>query len=82
MLHMVLYMFQCYPLNLSHPFHPLQYLYVSITALHTYNGILLSHAAAAAVAKLLQLCQTLCDPMDGSLPGSSILGILQARTLE
>ena len=39
-------------------------------------------AAAAAVAKLLQLCPTLCDPIDGSLPGSPIPGILQARTLE
>ena len=33
-------------------------------------------------AKLLQLCPTLCDPIDGSLPGSPIPGILQARTLE
>ena len=39
-------------------------------------------AAAAAVAKLLQLCPTLCDPIDGSPPGYSIPGILQARTLE
>ena len=37
---------------------------------------------AAAAAKSLQSCPTLCDPIDGSLPGSSILGILQARTLE
>ena len=36
----------------------------------------------AAAAKSLQLCPTLCDPTDGSPPGSSILGILQARTLE
>ena len=36
----------------------------------------------AAAAKLLQSCLTLCDPVDGSLPGSSVLGILQARTLE
>ena len=33
-------------------------------------------------AKLLQLCPTLCDPMDWSLPGSSVHGILQARILE
>ena len=39
-------------------------------------------AAAAAAAKSLQLCPTLCDPKDGSLPGSSIPRILQARTLE
>ena len=37
---------------------------------------------AAAVAKSLQSCPTLCDPRDGSPPGSPIPGILQARTLE
>ena len=37
---------------------------------------------AAAAAKSLQSCPTLCDPIDGSPPGSSIPGILQARTLE
>ena len=37
---------------------------------------------AAAVAKLLQLSLTLCDPIDGSPPGSSVPGILQARILE
>ena len=39
-------------------------------------------AAAAAAAKLLQSCPTLCDSIDGSLPGSPVPGILQARTLE
>ena len=43
---------------------------------------MLSAAAAAAAAKSLQLCLTLCDPIDGSPPGSPIPGILQARTLE
>ena len=38
--------------------------------------------AAAAAAKSLQSCPTLCDPIDGSPPASSIPGILQARTLE
>ena len=38
--------------------------------------------AAAAAAKSPQSCQTLCDPIDGSPPGSPIPGILQARTLE
>ena len=38
--------------------------------------------AAAAAAKSLQLCPTLCDPIDGSPLGSSVPGILQARTLE
>ena len=37
---------------------------------------------AAAAAKSLQSCTTLCDPIDSSLPGSSVPGILQARTLE
>ena len=36
----------------------------------------------AAAAKLLQSCTTLCDPIDGSPPDSSVPGILQARTLE
>ena len=38
--------------------------------------------AAAAAAKSLQSCLTLCDPVDGSAPGSPVPGILQARTLE
>ena len=42
--------------------------------------IYLYHAAAAA--KSLQLCPTLCDIIDGSPPGSPVPGILQARTLE
>ena len=37
---------------------------------------------AAAAAKLLQSCPTLCDPVDGSPPGSSVPGVLQARILE
>ena len=45
---------------------------------------LLSHGqkAAAAAAKSPQSCPTLCDPIDGSPPGSPVPGILQARTLE
>ena len=39
-------------------------------------------SAAAAAAKSPQSCLTLCDPIDGSPPGSSVPGILQARTLE
>ena len=56
---------------------------------HEYwSGVLLPSpksplaAAATAAAKLLQSCPTLCDPIDGSRPGSPIPGILQARTLE
>ena len=41
-----------------------------------------SLTAAAAAAKLLQSCPTLCDPIHGSPPGSPVPGILQARTLE
>ena len=37
---------------------------------------------AAAAAKSLQLCPTLCDPIDSSPPGSPVPGILKARTLE
>ena len=40
--------------------------------IHLYN----------AAAKLLQLCPTLCDPIDGSPPGFPVPGILQARTLK
>ena len=41
-----------------------------------------SSPAAAAAAKSHQSCPTLCDPIDGSPPGSPVPGILQARTLE
>ena len=46
--------------------------------IQTVDGI----TAAAAAAKSLQPCPTLCDPIDSSPPGSSVHGILQARTLE
>ena len=41
-----------------------------------------SRKTSAAAAKSLQLCPTLCDPIDGNPPGSAVPGILQARTLE
>ena len=41
-----------------------------------------TQTAAAAAAKSLQSCPTLCDPIDGSPPGSPVPAILQARTLE
>ena len=44
--------------------------------------LLFFSTATAAAAKLLQSCPTLCDPIDGSAPGSAVPGILQARTLE
>ena len=40
------------------------------------------YAAAAATAKSLHSCLTLCDPIDSSPPGSAVPGIVQARTLE
>ena len=46
------------------------------------KNLCFSSIAAAAAAKSLQLFLTLCDPIDGSPPGSPIPGILQARTLE
>ena len=46
------------------------------------NNVKSMETLYAAAAKLLQSCPTLCDPIDGSPPGSPIPGILQARTLE
>ena len=43
---------------------------------------LTSHIGFVVVVKSLQSCPTLCDPIDGSPPGSAVPGILQARTLE
>ena len=56
-----------------------------VTTWTDFEGIMLSEisqTAAAAAAKLLQSCPTLCDPIDGSPPGPPVPGILQARTLE
>ena len=51
--------------------------------LHLQCSIKLTYAAAAAAAaKSLQSCPTLCNPIDSSPPGSPVPGILQARTLE
>ena len=43
---------------------------------------MLTIVPAAPAAKSLQSCPTLCDPIEGSLPGSPVPGILQPRTLE
>ena len=48
----------------------------------SHDFIIIYTYAATAAARSLQSCPTLCDPIDGSPPGSPILGILQARTLE
>ena len=46
------------------------------------GGVQWFHEHTAAAAKSLQLCPTLCDPRDGSLPCATVPRILQARTLE
>ena len=60
-------------------------LYCIWLLIFSHNANLLifpSYSGYAAAAKSLQLCPTLCDPTDGSSPGSPVPGILQARTLE
>ena len=54
---------------------------VFLVVMYEYESWTVKKAAAAA-AKSLQSCPTLCDPIDGSPPGSPVPGILQARTLE
>ena len=54
---------------------------LSVPRTHSRHSIAAA-AAAAAAAKSLQSCPTLCDPIDGSPPGSPVPGILQARILE
>jgi len=49
---------------------------------YTYDLCIFCLNIAAVAAKLLHLCPTLCDPIDGSPPGSPVPGVLQARTLE
>ena len=53
-----------------------------LVPMNSFSFRLPAAAAAAGTAKSLQSCPTLCDPIDGSPPGSPIPGILQARTLE
>ena len=64
--------------TLATPWEPPRFLYP-----WDFHGIPQARILAAAVAaNSLQSCPTLCDPIDGSPPGSPIPGILQARTLE
>ena len=64
------------------------YIYKKVMILFLKNYLYLltpamcCYVTAAAAAKLFQSCPTLCDPRDGSSPGSPVPGILQARTLE
>ena len=60
----------------------LQLLHWQMDSLPLEPSVKPGKAYAAAAAKSLQSCPTLCDPIDGSPPGSAVLGILQARTLE
>ena len=63
----------------------LSFLFLSIYSLyyiHVCYTLIIYSTAAAAAAKSLQSCPTLCDRMDCSLPGSSVHGIFQARVLE
>ena len=55
----------------------LEYLIVGII-----QYVVFSHWLLLLTAKSLKSCPTLCDPIDGSPPGSPVPGILQARTLE
>ena len=64
-----MYTFQCYSL------------FVPPSTSSTVSKSVL-YVCISVAAKLLQSCPTLCDPMDGSPPGSPVPGILQARTLE
>ena len=50
--------------------------------LKNYQRWITARGAAAAAAASLQSCPTLCDPIEGSPPGSAVPGILQARVLE
>ena len=65
--------------------HILQYFFIllfTITLMSEVHSARLLYNTATATAKSLQSCLTLCDPIDGSPPGSPVPGILQARTLE
>ena len=73
-----------YPLLFSIPSTPSKMVFSRSTLSlgHTSSTKLFLNHPAAAAAKSLQSCPTLCDPIDGSPPGSPVPGILQARTLE
>ena len=75
----------CRKFSLTYTLFPLVYHHQEIreATLQVSEHLLLGkRTAAAAAAKSLQSCPTLCDPIDGSPPGSHVPGILQARTLE
>ena len=53
-----------------------------VQRVNEFEGTALKTVASSSSSEIAQSCPTLCDPMDCSLPGSSIHGILQARVLE
>ena len=64
-------------------FHDLPFLMASLSSTVSWSLLRFTWpAAAAAAANSVQLCPTLCDPIDSGPPGSPVPGILQARTLE
>ena len=72
-------------INVIHHINKLKdknHMIISIDAEKAFDKIQHPFMIAAAAAKSLQSCPTLCDPIDGSPPGSPVPGILQARTLE
>ena len=78
--------FMCSAYNGSHTRLIVLVFYCCIINSHKHKSLKQSlsvyYVAAAAAAKSLQSCLTLCDPIDSSPPGSPVPGILQARTLE
>ena len=85
--HMVIYMFQCYSLKSSHP-HLLPHspkvcsLHLCLFCCLAYRIVTVFLKSIGKESEVSQSCLTLCDPMDCSLPGSSVHGIFQAIVLE
>ena len=73
---------QSSPRDSQEPSPTPQFKSINSSALSFLYSPMLTSIHAAATAKLCQSCPTLCDPIDGSPPGSSVPGILQARILE
>ena len=69
-----------------HISHPMMLRFFNVISLYwqfcSSQWKMVNRLTAAAAAKSLQSCPTLCDPINGSPPGSPVPGILQARTLE
>ena len=88
-LDVIIYMFQCYSLKSSHlcllPLSPKVCslcLCLLCCPAHRIIGTIFLDSITTTTTKSRQSCPTLCDPLDCSLPGSPVPGILQARTLE